>query len=1000
MELRCWVVWAVIERNPRQDDRDATYFIFREDTVLNDLPRTSPSLTLLYLFSFLLSSFVQGQSLAESTTDETQLEEVVVVGSRIPQEAEWTRDNIQTISRSDIDRSSLTSIGDLVRQLSVSGAPINTQFNLSGNTGFPPDGGGVAAGETHVDLRHLGSKRVLVLVDGIRWINGSSAGGVGSAVDLNTIPMQMVERIEVFKDGASAIYGSDALAGVVNVVTKSEQNELSASVYAGSYVDGGSTKSASLAHGTSGQNWRILGGLDYVDQGIIASSSREQSNYPKPGAGSIHGSTFTPQGRIVFPDPNTGVFINCALDLGAVQPNYDPLDPCGSSDSYHPWSNADRFNYATFNLLRTPSERTGLFVRLEVDTTTEVTSIVKVVINQRRSRNRAAPEPLWVGELIQSGSIMDTITIDATNPFNHFGFDIGPSNTLVTRRPIESGPRVFDQTVTTMYISAQLVGATTALGRLMSWDLAVVASRNDASQTKAGAHNARKLKQALGPLTACTLPCVPFNILGGEGSITQEMLDWVGFTQRDSSEQSQFAISASVNTRLFELPHGQISIATGFEHRTLEGSFSPDPVVAAGDTAGLPAQPTSGDYRVSEVFVESEVPILDRLSGIAALRAFEYSTFNLDYVVQAALRWTPRDDLSMTTALTNGFRAPSIGELFGGHTRYDAVIADPCADLASVTDAQVVANCIREGVPSDGSYSQLSSQIGLLTGGNSSLLPEISNGLTLAVSYNPTWASKLFLRGSHYRYEVDSTITAHDAQTVLDSCYIESIGAFCRFVERRDNGTIERFTNTLFNIGTIRTSGTDVGFSYSWSPHEIGQLTWSFDATHVQSFKEISRDARGVEIRRRELVGRTESDRGVPRLKYTSTIQWTRGNGSLTWRSRFIDELTERCSNFLDGSSDSLTNLGLCSDPNTEVNRDSENTLEATLYHSATYEYTLPYRSHSIGLLVGIDNFLDEETPQSYSSTLNGYDPSTHEIPESRYLYLKVRVSQDSNANN
>ncbi len=972
---------------------------FHEDTELMNLRKASYSLTVLCVFSLFQGGLVQGQSLVESTTDESQIEEVVVVGSRIPREAEWARNNVQTISRSDIDKSSLTSIGDLLRQLSVSGAPINTQFNMSGNTGFPPDGGGVAAGETHVDLRHLGSKRVLVLVDGIRWINGSSASGVGSAVDLNTIPMQMVERIEVFKDGSSAIYGSDALSGVVNVVTKSEQNDLSASVYTGSYLDGGTTWSISLAHGTSGQNWRLLGGLNYVDQRVIESSSREQSNYPKPGAGPIHGSTFTPQGRIVFPDPNTGVFVNCALDVGAVQLNYDPLDPCGATDSYHPWTNADRFNYATFNLLRTPSERTGLFVRLEVDSSANVTSIVKAVINQRKSRNQAAPEPLWVGELIQSGSIMDTITIDATNPFNHFGFDIGPSNTLVTRRPLESGPRIFDQTVTTMYLSAQLVGATNAFERMFSWDLSVVASRNDASQEKAGAHNARKLKQALGPLSECTLPCVPFNFLGGEGSITQEMLDWVGFVQQDSSEQTQFAIFASVNTRLFELPHGHVSVAAGFEHRALAGSFAPDPVVAAGDTAGLPAQPTKGDYQASEVFVETEVPILDRLSGVMALRAFEYSTFDLDYVAQAALRWTPHDELSLTSTLTHGFRAPSIGELFGGHTRYDAVIADPCADLLSVSNTQIVANCIREGVPSDGSYMQLSSQIGLLTGGNPNLLPENSKGRTLTVSYNPSWASGLSLRGSHYRFEIDSTITAHDAQTVLDSCYIESINAFCGFIERRDNGTIESFTNTLFNIGTIRTLGTDIGFSYAWNPIGWGQLTWNFDATRVHSFEEIARDARGAEIRRRQLVGRTESDRGVPRLKYTSSIQWTKGNGTLAWSSRFIDKLTERCSNFLDGSPDSLTNLGLCSNPNTEVDRNSENILDATLYHSARYEYTLQYRNMSIGMLVGIDNFLDEETPRSYSSTLNGYDPSTHEIPGSRYVYLKLRVGRNLNAN-
>ena len=948
------------------------------------------------LSPLLLSSFASAQTRAESTSEDVQIEEVVVVGSRIPKGAEWTAENVQSISRSEIDSSSQISVGDLVRQLSVSGAPINTQFNMSGNTGFPPDGGGVAAGETQIDLRYLGSKRALVLVDGIRWINGSSASGVGSAVDLNTIPTHLVERIEVFKDGASAIYGSDALSGVVNVVTKSEQDGLIANVHAGSYFDGGTTWSASLSHGTTGQNWRVLGGIEHVDQGVIESSSREQSKYPKPGTGNLHGSTFTPQGRIVFFDPNTGAFVNCALETGPVQPSYDPQSPCGPSDSYHPWTNSDRFNYASFNLLRTPSERTGLFLRFEIDSSSTLSSVVKAVINQRKSRNRAAPEPLWVGEFAQTGSVMDTITIHSTNPFNHFGFDIGPSNTLVTRRPIESGPRVFDQTVTTVYLSAQLVGSTVSFGQSVAWDIGVVASRNDARQAKAGAHNARKLKQALGPLSECTFPCVPFNFLGGEGSITQEMLDWVGFVQQDNSDQSQFAVTANVNVRPFELPHGHVAIATGFEHRALKGSFTPDPIVAAGDTAGLPAKPTNGEYQVTEVFVEAEIPIFEQLTGIGALRAFDYSTFDLDYVAQFAIRWTPRDTWSLTSTFTEGFRAPSIGELFGGQTRYDAVIADPCSDLLETSNPRLIASCIQEGVPSDGSYSQLSSQIALLTGGNPNLVPETSDGSTLAIAYNPTWANGLQLSGSFYEYEVDGTITAHDAQTVLDSCYIENIVDFCAFVERRQNGTIELFTNTLFNIGSIETSGIDIGFSYAWKPPGYGQLTWSFNATHVRSFKEISRDARGAEIKRRDLVGRTENDRGIPQSKYTSNVQWKKGRSTLTWRTRLVSELKERCSNFLDGSADSLTNLGLCSRPNVDDNRLSENILAATILHSATYEYTFAYRNQDIAVLVGIDNLLNKETPRSYSSTLNGFDPSTHEVPESRYIYVKFRMDRTS----
>ena len=129
----------------------------------------------------------------------------------------------------------LTSLGDMLAQLSVSGSPLTTRFNSSGNFGFPADGGGVAAGASQVDLRHLGSKRVLVLVDGVRWVNASSGSGVSGATDLNTIPAGVVERVEVLRDGASAIYGSDAIAGVVNVITR-RTNGFAASVYGGTHT--------------------------------------------------------------------------------------------------------------------------------------------------------------------------------------------------------------------------------------------------------------------------------------------------------------------------------------------------------------------------------------------------------------------------------------------------------------------------------------------------------------------------------------------------------------------------------------------------------------------------------------------------------------------------------------------------------------------------------------------------------------------------------------------
>ena len=150
----------------------------------------------------------------------TDLDRVEVTGSRIKRAEVEGHLPIQTLTRTEIERTGLTSIGEVLQQLTGSGSALNAKFNSSGNFGFPPDGSGVGAGSAQVDLRHLGAKRVLVLVDGIRWVNESSASGVGSATDLNTIPLAIVERIEVLEDGASSLYGSDAIAGVVNIITR------------------------------------------------------------------------------------------------------------------------------------------------------------------------------------------------------------------------------------------------------------------------------------------------------------------------------------------------------------------------------------------------------------------------------------------------------------------------------------------------------------------------------------------------------------------------------------------------------------------------------------------------------------------------------------------------------------------------------------------------------------------------------------------------------------
>ena len=950
-----------------------------------------------------LSVAVTFGALAETADVEPAVdEEIVVTGSRIRRDPLDARESVQNIDARDRDRTGLTSLGDMLARLPVSGSSLNTRFNSSGNFGFPADGGGVAAGASHVDLRHLGAKRVLVLVDGLRWVHGSSASGVSGATDLNTIPDGVVDRIEVLRDGASAVYGSDAIAGVVNIVTR-KSSGLHGRVYAGSHVHGGETVDVEFALGGARGKTTASLSVDYTDQQRVSANDHEQTRWPKPGTGVTHGSTFTPQGRIIVVDPNTGILVNCALNDGVTGlPTYDAGNPCGPNDDYHSWTNDDRFNYATYNLALTPSRRVGAFARIEHAAADNVRLFARVLFNHRKSVNQGAPEPVWAGTLAETGSVLDAIVIDAANPYNPFGFHVGPG-AFATRRPIESGPRVFRQNVATRYVAGGIQGEWTVSRRTLYWDANVVWSRNEAEQTKHGAHNARRMLQALGPPDACArIPgCVPLNLLGGQGTITAGMLDWIGFVQRDSSAQKLRGFTFNVTGDLLDLPAGPLAFAAGAEQRSQSGRFDPDPVVAAGDTAGLPAQPTAGGFDVTALYGEIDVPLVadvpmgDLVDLSAAVRYFDTKSFDSGLTSKVGLRWRPVGALLLRATWAQGYRAPNIGELFGGLTRLDAVITDPCASfLATNVGQTVVDNCIAAGVPRDGSYSQLGGQISVLTGGNESLLAETSTSSSFALTWQPVRREPdrigdLRFELVRYEHRVEDAITGYDAQAVLDGCYRNGVTALCELVERNARGGIARFRNTLFNVGSIRTAGWDFGVLVAPTP--AWRLQWH--ATHLDEYRELLRNAQGQVIEERSLVGQTLGDQGKPAWKSNLTLDWQVARWRLSWGVRYIHALTERCSDFLDGTPASLANLGLCSMPDRRDNSASRNRLGTTVYHDAQVGYERRSHRGTLTLSLGLSNLFNRDPPPSQSAPLNGYDPSVYDMPGGRLGYLRVAYS-------
>jgi iron complex outermembrane receptor protein len=945
------------------------------------------------IFSALLLSAVAlsaAPAFAQDTPEAQEEEPIIVTGTRI-RSALAQDEPITNIGQDEIAQSGLSSTADILQRVPVSGGGLNTRFNSSGNFGNPPDGGGVGAGAAEIDLRYLGTPRTLVLVDGLRWVNGASASGVPGSVDLNTIPAGMIDRIEVLQQGASSIYGSDAIAGVVNIITRDEQDGLIASAQYGGYFDDGdgTVQEYNVSWGLNTPTTHLIVGVGYVDQDDVSAADRDISQFPTPGATSCLAggcSSGTPFGRFILTDPNTlqdlDVTLAAAFPPGGF-PSYNPALPNGGPD-FVAFSDGLRFNFQPFNYIVTPSERLSFFGQLVQEIGDDMEFRLRATYVERQSANQAAPLPLFVGPDAGNGNLLDTVVIAADNPYNPFGFTLGPGTLVfVGRRLIEAGPRHYEQDVDTFNITGTLSGSVGLFNNAWDWDVNAVYSENNADQTFTGNVNALNVVQALGPVANCTAPCVPLNIFGGAGSITPEMLNFIGFTQRDSSEQKLIDFSANITGDIMNLPAGPLSAAFGIENRHTEGRFDPDPIVAAGFSSDIPAQPASGEIEVREAYAEFRIPILSDMVGAQELtaslaaRIFDYSTSGQDSTFQAGLRWRPIEDLLVRLNWGEGFRAPSIGELYGTASRFDQEVDDPCSDFLGlnggpVAPVNVQNNCINAGVPANGSYVQLNPQLPVITSGNPALEPETSEGWNVGFVWEPgmwantSWSDRISFEVNYSHIELDGAIKAQDGQSLLDRCAQTGDALACATITRTPTGTVSAISNPLINIGGIETDAVDLTINWVLPDTAYGEFSIRSQTNFLLSFDEIVPTATGFLAIPREGTERGSPDQAYPEVKSNLSINWDWNQFGATGTLRYISEVDET---------------------------GAANSLDATTYVDFQARFTPAALDDRVTFAIGVNNLTDEDPPGCFTCGLNNYDPTTYD-PPGRFGYVRVSYRQ------
>ncbi|HEU4652446.1 MAG TPA: TonB-dependent receptor, partial [Steroidobacteraceae bacterium] len=833
--------------------------------------------------------------------------EVVVTGSRIRRVDAETANPVLVIDQAAIQASGVTSAGDLVQRIpSIAGAATNPQVN---------NGGGF--GEANIELRGLDAKRTLILVDGRRI----GLVGASDATDVNQIPVSMIERVEVLKEGAGAIYGSDAVGGVVNFITRKDLDGLEVSADYGrtSHKDG-AHYSVDATFGTSTDKFSFMVGGNYSEQKAVSAGDRDFSKYALyfyGGAAGITqaGSSRTPNGRIDLPDSLAAQFPDC--DALSRNEGASGLDPVAD---YHCYSTAnDSYNFQPLNLLMTPQERTALFTKVNYRVSDNVEIYATGINNRTHSGFQIAPLPFDANT--------DDVIISKDNMYNPFGVDFGGiagANGDFRLRMSSLGNRQSE----TQSDSKIFNGGVKGKFGDWEWDLNLTSSRLDQLATIDG----YLLKAALGPALGPSYPdrttgvptcgiegdpsagipdqpisgCIPVNFFNPTTPDQVAALQTISSNYNTNNKYKYRAAALDVNGKLFSLPAGDVLSSFGLEYNDRWGQFTADSIVQAQPPLYLQCQlanetctgNTLGSYNSRQAYAEFFVPLLKDLPGVHALnvdlgvRYSDYNLFGNETTSDFKLEYRPIEDLLVRGTYSQIFRVPTITDLAASPVNSAVTFTDPCTNL---TQAQVDANpnlaLACQGVPRTGDYNYGLSQITGLLLSNPDLKPETGNVKTFGVVYEPNFVRGLSVELDYWKYHIADVITTLDPNYSITQCANTGDPEFCSLVTRYTSGPnagdILVFQAPTVNLGSLDTDGYDVGLRYQLRDTGLGSFQFSIDATHINSYE--STPSPGAEPQ--EVAGTYDRQFGnYAKWRAVAQIGWTYQDFEALLAARYIDK--------------------------------------------------------------------------------------------------------------
>ena len=883
---------------------------------------------------------------AQETSDasEEKVEKILVTGSLIRKGSFDTTTPVKTVDASDIEGVGAVNLGDLLGRLpSIVGDTTSASSNISEQD----------SGLNTVALRNLGSSRTLVLVNGQRYVSGMSVGS-GYGVDLNSIPTAMIQRIDVLTGGQSAAYGSDAVAGVVNIILKKNFDGAIFDVQTGVSGEGDKeTVDIEFSIGRnfdSGNVWASLGYSD--DEGLMA-TDRDFSR--------VHKNAVDTDGDGILDTPQ---YVGSSHVRGG---RIDKYNGDGSLFTRTPdVETSDAFNFHEYRSMLTPLKR--MFAASGASMDLSDASRFDVTMNYSRvdSRARFEPIPLDTRNNIFKLSRGGTTGIDiATHPW-FAGTTLGENlladgitslddASLTFRRLYEFGDRGAENTRSTFRVAANFEHD---FDNYMYLRVSATHGVTDQVQTDYGDINLERARYALdvvddgqgGYMCADQIArisgCVPFNPFALNG-ISDDAVDYLSADTGLKGEVQQTVLNATLSGELdFSVTDDVMNIgfASGIEYREEKGQETPDPLRQAGIARGNQIAKTKGSFDVVDIFGELNIPIIEQLNINLAARYGDYSsvgeTFNWTVNIDAPIS----DSFRLRGAVATAVRAPNVSDLFAGGAATSAIVTDPCNGIDAASTGNIAENCrsidaIQRRIDNQGAFvlTQVESQntSGLLSG-SEDVGEEKADTLTAGFVFIPEQIDGLQLSVDYYNIEIDDAIAKTDRTVILNRCYSQSPSNFdpdCGGLVRRDGrtGAALDVNAASGNENKIETAGVDIDISYETALGS-GDLYVAFSGNYLDKYNITGIETGDTQYLAGEIL--------FPEIRYNLNVSYTIDKFNVYWQMRYWDETKDRNDNSL------MT--------------ESLNTIDAQYYNDVRFSYQF---NENANTYLGVKNVFDEQPP-------------------------------------